>query len=98
MERVEFRTWPWPELTLIACGLILVLVVMLKSSTDTCHQWKEQLRRVSGAFIGAAGTEEHPKLPGTEEHPEPQRGVGEERVALSKAARQVLDQRPSLCI
>jgi hypothetical protein len=88
MERAELRIW-WPEVTLIACGLILVLVVMVKSSTNTCHQWKEQLRQVSGAFIGAAGSEEHPK---------PKRGVEEERIALSKAARRVLDQRPSLCI
>ena len=81
--------WPWPELTLIACGLILVLVVMLKSSTDTCHRWKQQLREVSGAFIGAAGVDEHPQ---------PKRGVEEERRALSEAAHRVLDARPFACI
>ena len=82
------RIW-WPELTLIACGVMLVLLVMLKSSTDTCHRWKQQLREVSGAFIGAAGVEEHPK---------PERGVEEDRAALQKAARRVLDERPFACI
>jgi hypothetical protein len=90
MDRVQIKV-PWPELTLIACGLVLILVVMFKSSTDTCHRWKQQLREVSGAFLGAAGAEEHP-------NPNLQRGVEDERIALSKAARQVLDQRPSLCI
>jgi hypothetical protein len=90
MERVELReSLPWPELTLLAVGLILILGLMVRSSTPSCHQWKVQLTRVNGAFFASAGAEEHPK---------PERGVADERAALTDAARRLLDERPFGCL
>ena len=89
MERVEGRKLPWPELALIGFGLILILVVAIKSSTPTCHHWKQRLSDVSAAFMGAAGAEEYPQpgRPGEDDHP-----------ALSRAARRVIDERPFACL
>ena len=89
MERVEGRRVPWPELTLIACGLIIILVVSFQSSTHTCHQWKQRLGDVSTAFMGAAGTEEHPQS---------RRPADYDHTDLSRAARRVIDQRPFACL
>jgi hypothetical protein len=90
MERTELReVLPWPELTLVAIGLIFILSLMVRNSSSSCHQWKVQLTRVSGAFVGAAGAEEHPQ---------PERGVEEERAALREAARRLLDERPFGCL
>ena len=89
MERVEGRTLPWPELALIACGLILILVVTFKSATPTCHHWKQRLGDVSTAFMGAAGTEEHPQS---------RRPADYDHADLSRAARRVIDDRPFACL
>ena len=89
-ERAESRKWPWPELTLIACGLIIVLVVAFQSSTPSCHHWKQRLREVSAAFEGAAGAEEHPSQ--QVRPPEDDHGT------LSQAAQRVLDDRPFACL
>jgi len=91
MERVEERTsLPWPELALIACGLIIVLVVAFRSATPSCRQWKQRLGDVSAAFMGAAGAEEHPQAGG--------RPVENDHAPLSQAARRVLDERPFACL
>jgi hypothetical protein len=89
MERVEGRRLPWPELTLIACGLILILVVTFKSSTSDCHHWKQRLGDVSAAYMGAAATDEHPqsRRPADYDHDD-----------LSRAARRVMDERPFACL
>jgi hypothetical protein len=90
MERVEERTSrPWPELALIACGLILILVVAFRSSTPSCHHWKQRLGDVSAAFMGAAGTEEHPQS---------WRPAEDDHATLSRAARRVIDDRPFACL
>jgi len=89
MERVEGRTLPWPELALIACGLIIILVVTFKSATPSCHQWKRRLGDVSAAVQGAAGTEEHPQS---------RRPADYDHTDLSRAARRVIDERPFACL
>jgi len=89
MERVEGRRLPWPELALIACGLIIILVVVFKSATPSCHQWKQRLSNVSAAFMGAAGAEEHPQS---------ERPVENDHDTLSRAARRVIDDRPFACL
>jgi hypothetical protein len=89
MERVEGRRLPWPELALIACGLILILVVAINSSTSSCHHWKQRLSDVSSAFMGAAGAEEYPQ---------PGRPAENDHTALSRAARRVIDERPFACL
>jgi hypothetical protein len=90
MERAELReVLPWPELTLIAIGLVLILSLMVRNSSPSCHQWKVQLTHVSGAFVGAAGAEEHPQ---------PERGVAAERAVLREAAHRLLHERPFGCL
>jgi hypothetical protein len=89
MERVEGRKLPWPELALIACGLIIILVVTVRSSTHSCHQWKQRLSNVSAGYLGAAGAEEHPQSG---------RPVENDHDSLSRAARRVLDERPFACL
>ena len=91
MERVEGRRLPWPELALIACGLIIVLVVAFRSATPSCHHWKQRLNDVSAAFMGADGAEEHPQ-PGRPSTAE------EEHATLSRAASRVIDDRPFACL
>jgi hypothetical protein len=94
MERVEERRGRlpelhWPELTLVACALIIIVVVMFQSATPSCHHWKQRLNDVSSAFMGAAATEEHPQS---------DRPIENDHAGLSQAARQVLDDRPFACM
>ena len=94
MERVEERvegrrSLPWPELALIACGLILILVVTFKSSTSDCRHWKQRLGDVSAAYMGAAATDEHPQS---------RRPADNDHADLSRAARRVIDERPFACL
>jgi hypothetical protein len=94
MDRAAVRKLPWPELALIACGLLFVMALMFTTSSHTCHQWKEDLRRVSGAFLAGAGEKEYPP---------PASGVSRERVSRERAslrstARRVLDERPFGCL
>ena len=89
MDRAQLRAMPWPELTLIALGLLFVVALMVGSSTHSCHQWKDRLVQLSGAFLGAAGAEEHPQ---------PEHGVTQERRALQDAASRLLDDRPFACL
>ncbi len=92
MERAELRElFPWPELVLVVIGLVLILGLMARSSTASCHHWKQELNRVNGAFMASAGAEEHPGL-------EPERGVAEEQRALRDVARRLLDERPFGCL
>ena len=90
MERVDLRKLYWPELTLVAVGLLVILVLMIRTSSASCHHWKERIARVSGAFLAAAGEVEYPRSgSGIEDA---------ERVALRDAARRVLDERPAGCL
>jgi len=89
MERVEGRKLPWPELALIACGLIIILVVTFQSATPSCHQWKQRLGNVSAAYLGAAGTDEHPQS---------RHLADNDHADLGRAARRVLDERPFACL
>jgi len=91
MERVDEgrRSLPWPELTLIACVLILVLVVTFRSATSDCHHWKQKLHDVSAAYLGAAGTEEHPQAG---------RPIENDHADLGRAARRLIDERPFACL
>jgi hypothetical protein len=89
MERAELRELPWPELTLLAIGLILILGLMVRSASPSCHHWKVQLTRINGAFLASAGAEEYPK---------PEHNVAEERAGLRDAARRLLDERPFGCL
>lgn len=89
MQRVETRNLPWPELTLIACGLLFILVLMVRSSSGACHHWKGEMVELSGAFLAAAGEEEYPQ---------PETAVSEERTALRNAARRIIDERPFMCL
>ena len=89
MERVEGRRVPWPELALIACGLIIIMVVTFQSATPSCHQWKRRLGDVSAAYMGAAGTDEHPQS---------RRPADNDHADLSRAARRVIDERSFACL
>ena len=89
MERLKGRRLFWPELTLIACGLIIILVVTFQSSTHSCHQWKQRLGDLSSAYMGAAGAEEHPQST---------RPIETDHDGLTRAARRVLDDRPFGCM
>jgi hypothetical protein len=94
MERVEGRRlqWPelhWPELTLIVCGLLIILIVTFQSSKQSCHHWKQRLNDLSSAYMGAAGTEEHPQSG---------RPIETDHDGMTRAARQVLDDRPFACM
>ncbi len=91
MERVATRArdLPWPELTLLACGLLVILVLMVRTASTECHHWKQRMTEIGGAFLAAAGEEEFPQ---------PETGIPEERSALRNAARQALDDRPLGCL
>jgi hypothetical protein len=89
MERVEGRRLHLPELALIACGLIIILVVSFQSATPSCHEWKRRLGDVSAAYMGAAGTEEHPQSG---------RPIETDHDGLRRAARRVIDARPFACL
>jgi hypothetical protein len=92
MERVELRKLPWPELTLVAVGLLFILVLMVRTSSTACHHWKQRITELSGAYLAAAGEVEYPRT-----------GTGraiedEDRASLRNHARQVLDDRPVGCL
>jgi hypothetical protein len=77
-------------LVLLACGLFLALGLMWRTSSGQCHEWKDRLRRVTGAYLAAAGEQEYPQ-PGTQ-------AVAQEREALRRATNRMLDDRPFACI
>ena len=91
MESVEVSTdkRPWPELILLAGGVLFILLMMVRSSSGSCHHWKAEMTHVSGAFLAAAGEEEYPQ---------PETGVEEERTVLRDAARRIIDERPFMCL
>jgi hypothetical protein len=90
MERVDLKKLYWPELALAAFGLLVVLVLMVRTSSGACHHWKDRITQVSGAFLAAAGEVEYPKQGSAVDD--------SERAALRNAARRILDQRPAGCI
>ena len=89
MERVDLKKLHWPELALVTFGLLFVLALMIRTSSSACHQWKQEMVQLSGAFLAAAGEEEYPQ---------PETGVSEERQALRDVARRILDERPTGCL
>lgn len=89
MELARVRRLPWPELTLLAFGLLFVLGLMYKSSSEQCHEWRERLSRVTGAFLAAAVEEEYPL---------PDGNVAPDREPLRNATRRLLDERPFGCL
>jgi hypothetical protein len=90
MERVEFKKLHWPELTLVAFGLLCILVLMVRTSSAACHHWKDRITQVSGAFLAAAGEVEYPSSGSAVDD--------SERARLRNAARRILDERPAGCI
>ena len=92
MELEKVRRLPWPELILLTCLLVMGLGVMVRSSTGECHQWKDRLNRVTGTFLAAAGEKEFPQ-PRTETSAQ-----AEERAALHRATKRMLDDRPMACL
>jgi hypothetical protein len=90
MERVDLRKLHWPELTLVAFGLLFILALMVRTSSSACHHWKEDMVHLSGAFLAAAGEIEYPQ---------PGQGIDDaERASLRNAARRILDERPFGCL
>jgi hypothetical protein len=63
---------------------------MWRTSSGQCHEWKDRLGRVTGAFLASAGEQEYP-LPGTQ-------AVAQERENLRRAANRMLDDRPFACL
>jgi hypothetical protein len=90
MERVDLKKLHWPELTLVAFGLLVVLVLMVRTSSSACHHWKEDMTQLSGAFLAAAGEVEYPQAGPAIDNAD--------RVALRNVARRVLDERPFGCL
>jgi hypothetical protein len=90
MERVDLKKLHWPELTLVALGVLFVLALMVRTSSSACHHWKEDMVHLGGAFLAAAGAVEYPRAGS---------GIDEaERATLRDAARRVLDERPFGCL
>lgn len=90
MELAKVRTLPWPELILLAVGLLLALGMMWRTSSGECHAWKDRQSRITGAFLAAAGEQEYP-APGA-------RAVTQERESLRRATNRMLDDRPFGCL
>ncbi len=89
MERIDIRRLLTPELILFLFGVFLALGVMVRTSTGECHQWKDRLGRVAGAYLAAAGEREFP-APGIQT-------VAEDRERLRRATSRMLDDRPFGC-
>jgi hypothetical protein len=90
VELARVRRLPWPELVLLACGLLLALGVMVRSSAGECHQWKNRVNQITGGFLAAADAREFPNG-GTQLR-------AEERDALLRATTRVLGDRPFGCL
>jgi len=90
MERVDLKKLHWPELTLVTFGLLLVLVLMVRTSSSACQHWKEDMIHLSGAFLAAAGEVEYPQAGAATED--------EDRASLRNVARRILDERPFGCL
>lgn len=89
MQRLDLKKVHWPELTLVAFGLLFVLALMISTSSAACHHWKQEMVQLSGSFLAAAGEEEYPQ---------PETGVSEERQHLRNVAQRILDERPAGCL
>lgn len=89
MERTSLGAIHWPEILLAGLLTVSLLFIMVRSSMTSCHDWKQEISEVGGAFLAAAGEEEYPQ---------PEAGVPEERTSLRNAARKILDTRPLGCL
>jgi hypothetical protein len=63
----------------------------LRTSSGECHMWKDQLNRVTGAFLAAADEKEFPQA-GNVSLP------AQQHQALHRAAQRMLDNRPFGCL
>ena len=88
MERLGIRRWLTPELILLLAAVLVAMTLMFRSSSGACHHWKDQLGRVTGGFLAAAGEQEYPS-PGPSSH---------DREGLRRATKRLLDDRPFGCI
>jgi hypothetical protein len=77
-----------PELIVLLVTALVFVALMWRSSSGTCHSWKDQLGHVTGAFLAAAGEKEYPS-PGLKV---------ENREGLHRATKRLLDDRPFGCI
>lgn len=87
-ERVGIRRLLTPELALLVVAALVTMGLMFRTSSGSCHQWKDKLSHVTGAFLAAAGEEEYPS-PGLRV---------ENRDGLRRATKRLLDDRPFGCI
>jgi hypothetical protein len=88
VDRAEIRRRLTPELILLLLAALVLVGLMWRSSSGTCHHWKDQLGHVTGGFLAAAGEKEYP-APGPKI---------ENREGLRRATKQLLDDRPFGCI
>lgn len=87
-ERVGIRRFLIPEVILLLAAVLVAMGLMFRTSSGACHQWKDRLGSVTGAFLAAAGEEEYPTG-----GPKVQ-----DREGLRRATKRLLDDRPFGCI
>lgn len=88
MNRAEIRRLLTPEVILLLVTALVFVALMWRTSSGTCHAWKDKLGHVTGAFLAAAGEKEFPS-PGLRV---------ENREGLHRATQRLLDDRPFGCI
>jgi hypothetical protein len=88
VDRTEIRRLLTPELIVLLLTTLVFVGLMWRSSSGTCHDWKDQLGHVTGGFLAAAGEKEYP-APGPKI---------DNREGLLRATKRLLDDRPFGCI
>jgi len=88
VERADVRRLLTPELIGLVCLALVSMGLMWRTSSGSCHHWKDKLSHVTGAFLAAAGEEEYPS-PGPKI---------QDREGLRRATKRLLDDRPFGCI
>jgi hypothetical protein len=88
VERVGIRRLLTPELIVLVAVVLVTMGLMVRTSSGTCHHWKDRLGRVTGAFLAAAGEKEYPS-PGPRV---------QDREGMRRATQRLLDDRPFGCI
>ena len=91
MEQAGIRRMVTPELVVLVVALLVAFGLMWRTSSGSCHHWKQELGHISGAFLASAGEEEYPESGGS-------RGrTQEESESLRRATKKLLDARPFAC-
>jgi hypothetical protein len=88
VDRAGIRRLLTPEVIVLLVAALVFLGLMWRTSSGACHNWKDQLGHVTGAFLAAAGEKEYP-APGPRV---------EDREGLRRATKRLLDDRPFGCI